>query len=180
MCSLISRTSWPTRDSVRPESRLAGPGSVAARLPPGARLALLVLAVFAGAALLAPALTSYDPNTQLDIEHLNHVPPSPAHLFGTDRFSRDVFSRVLFGARVSLKIAALSVLLSATVGTFYGVVAGYAGAWTDAVMMRLIDALLSIPRVLMLIAVLALWNPVSLTALILLIGLTGWFDLAPR
>ncbi len=148
------------------------------RLPAGARVALGVIALFVLGALFAPLLTPYRPWQQLDIVGLAGLPPSWAHPFGTDRYSRDVLTRMLFGARVSLAIASLAVLLSATVGTLYGAVAGYAGGAVDAVMMRAIDALLSIPRVLLLIAVLALWSPVPVAALVLLIGLTGWFDVA--
>jgi len=85
---------------------------------------------------------------------------------------------MLFGARISLSVAMLAVLLSATVGTAYGLVAGYVGGRVDAVMMRLLDACLAIPRVLLLVAVLALWSPVPLPALILVIGLTGWFEVS--
>lgn len=145
---------------------------------PGARAASGVILVFILAALFAPWLTRYHPWQQLDIVRLASLPPSWAHPFGTDRYSRDVFTRILYGARVSLAIATLAVLVSSTVGTLYGAVAGYAGGAVDAVMMRLIDALLSVPRVLMLLAVLALWSPVPVAALVLLIGLTGWFDIA--
>ncbi len=148
------------------------------RLPRGARVAVGVIAVFVVGALLAPWLTGYRPWQQLGIVTLRSLPPSWAHPFGTDRYSRDVLTRILYGARVSLAIASLAVLVSSTVGTLYGAVAGYAGGAVDAVMMRIIDALLSIPRVLLLIAVLALWSPVPLAALVLLIGLTGWFDVA--
>ena len=150
----------------------------AGRLEPGSRVAIAVIAVFVLAALLASVLTPYQPWQQLDIVHLKSLPPSWAHPFGTDRFSRDVLTRILYGARLSLSIAALSVLLSSTVGALYGTVSGYAGGVVDAVMMRVLDAFLSIPRVLLLIAVLALWSPVPVKALVLLIGLTGWFDVA--
>ncbi|MDE3173301.1 MAG: ABC transporter permease [Gemmatimonadota bacterium] len=149
-----------------------------ARLSPGARAAAGVIAVFALASLLAPWLAPYRVGQQIDIVHLASLPPSWAHPFGTDRYSRDVFTRILYGGRVSLSIATLAVVVSATVGTLYGAVAGYAGGAVDTVMMRVIDALLSVPRVLMLIAVLALWSPVPVAALVLLIGLTGWFDIA--
>jgi peptide/nickel transport system permease protein len=125
--------------------------------------------------LLAPWLAPYDPSLQPDIIALKDRPPSLRHPFGTDFASRDVFSRTLFGARISLSIALLAVLLSVTVGAAYGAVAGYYGGRVDDVMMRCIDAALSIPRILLLIAVLALWGSLRLPALILLLGLTGWF-----
>jgi peptide/nickel transport system permease protein len=126
-------------------------------------------------ALFARALAPYDPARQLDIIALKNAPPTRAHPFGTDVFSRDVLSRVMFGARISLSVAALSVLLATTIGASYGMIAGYVGGRVDAAMMHVLDALLSIPRVLLLLAVLALWQPVGLPGLILLIGLTGWY-----
>lgn len=129
-------------------------------------------------AILAPILAPYPPSAQLDIVLLKNRPPSLAHPFGTDWFSRDVLSRVIFGARVSLSVAALSALLATTIGTAYGLVSGYVGGVVDAFMMRVLDALLSIPRVLLLIAVLALWQPVPLPMLVVLLGITGWFGVS--
>jgi len=139
---------------------------------------LALIALLCTIALLAPLLAPYAPNTQLDIIALKNQPPSLAHPFGTDQYSRDLLSRMLFGARISLSVALLAVLLSATVGTAYGLIAGYFGGRVDAVMMRLLDACLAIPRVLLLVAVLALWSPVPLGALIAIIGLTGWFEVS--
>lgn len=151
-----------------------------ARLAGGraARLALLVIVALLLLAALAPWLAPYSPVAQPDIVALRNLPPSAAHLFGTDFASRDVLSRVMYGARVSLSVALLAVAVSITLGTGYGAVAGYAGGRTDAIMMRLIDAALSIPRLLLLIAILALWDGVGVPVLILLLGLTGWFGVS--
>jgi peptide/nickel transport system permease protein len=135
------------------------------------RFLIFVMAV----ALLAHWLAPFDPNRPIDIITHASLPPSAAHPFGTDMYSRDVLSRLLHGARISLSVACLAVLLSITVGTAYGAVAGYIGGRTDAAMMRVIDALLSIPRILVLLAIFALWGRVSLGALVLILGLTGWF-----
>jgi peptide/nickel transport system permease protein len=89
-----------------------------------------------------------------------------------------VLSRVLYGTRVSLTVATLAMLLSAIVGTLYGLVAASSNALVDTALMRFLDALLSIPRVLLLIAVLALWSPVPLWMLVLLLGATGWFGVS--
>ena len=140
--------------------------------------ALVVLGALGVIAVLAPLLAPYDPTAQPDIVGLRGRAPSLAHPFGTDLFSRDVFSRVLHGARVSLSIGLLSVLLSITIGTGWGAVAGYVGGRTDAVMMRLIDALLAIPRILLLLVVAALWTRLAIAALIVLLGLTGWFGVS--
>lgn len=143
-----------------------------ARWAGGVVIALCLVAAF------APLLSPYGPAEQLDIIGLKNRPPSFSHPFGTDWFSRDVLSRVLFGARVSLSVAALSAVLATTIGTGYGLLAGFIGGRVDAVMMRVLDGLLSIPRVLLLIAILALWQPVPLAVLILLLGVTGWFGVS--
>ena len=142
------------------------------------RAAVVVLALLSAAALLAPVVAPYAQSQQLDIVALKNQAPTLAHPFGTDRFSRDVLSRVIYGARVSLAIATLAMLASAVIGTTYGLVAATFGPWVDAALMRLLDAMLSIPRVLLLIAVLALWNPVPLWGLIALLGGTGWFEVS--
>lgn len=171
----------PTRDATAAGSPAPSATAGAFRrliADPRARWALAVAGVLVLLALLAPVIAPYSPSAQLDIVALKNRPPSAAHLFGTDQYARDLLSRVLYGARVSLAVAALSVALSATVGVAYGLVAGWAGGWVDGVMMRILDALLSIPRVLLLIAVLALWAPVPVWALIVLLGLTGWYGVS--
>lgn len=148
------------------------------RLDVASRVSLAALTALTVAALAAPLLSPYEPSQQLDIIALKDVPPRLAHPFGTDHYSRDLLTRVLFGARVSLSVATLAVLMSAFVGTAYGLVAATLGGRVDAVLMRLLDAMLAVPRVLLLIAVLALWSPVPLPALVVLLGLTGWFDVS--
>lgn len=142
---------------------------------PRSRVALVVLSVVVLAALFAPVLAPYDPSAQLDIVRLKSLDPSLAHPFGTDPYSRDVLSRVLYGARVSLSIAFAAVALSVSFGVLVGVVAGYVGGVVDAVLMRLVDAALAIPRLLLIIAVVALWGSVSVTALTILIAGVTWF-----
>jgi peptide/nickel transport system permease protein len=171
------RTVWRIRGFVFAES-LGRLIAAFRRLDTTTRVALVILVVFYLGALLAPILAPYGFSEQPDIVGMKNQAPTFAHPFGTDRFSRDLFTRVLYGARVSLSIATLAVLVSAIVGTLYGLVAAVAGRFVDTVLMRLLDAMLSVPRVLLLIAILALWNPVPLWMLILLIGLTGWFDVA--
>lgn len=142
------------------------------------RVAVCVLLLLYLVALLAPAIAPYSQSQQIDIVAMKDRPPSLAHLFGTDRFSRDILSRVLYGARVSLTVATLAMLVSAVIGTAYGLVAATFGKVVDSLLMRLLDAMLAIPRVLLLIAVLALWNPVPLWGLIVLLGATGWFEVS--
>jgi len=136
-------------------------------------LALRFLIFVAAVALFAHWLAPDDPN-RIDLALASRA-PSLVHPFGTDIYGRDVLSRVVHGARISLSVGFLAVVLSITVGTAYGAIAGYVGGRADAVMMRVIDALLSIPRILVLLAIFALWGRVSLGALVLILGLTGWF-----
>ena len=149
----------------------------AARLwtAPRARLGLLLVALLVLAAAAAPWLAPYDPSAQLDLATLQLAPPSTAHPLGTDLFSRDVLSRLLHGARISLSIAVLAVLVAVTVGTAVGLAAGYGGPVLDAVLMRVVDSGLAIPRVFLLLMVLALWERSTSLTLILVLGLTSWF-----
>jgi peptide/nickel transport system permease protein len=142
---------------------------------PAGRVSLAGIVLLAACALLAPWLAPYDPAAQPDMVALKGLPPSAAHPFGTDPYSRDVLSRVLYGARVSLAVAVLATAVSVVAGTAYGAVAGWRGGRTDAVMMRLVDAALAVPRVLLLLAVTALWGGLPLGPFILLLGLTQWF-----
>ena len=139
---------------------------------------LAVLVLLAVIALAAPLIAPYDPKIQPDIVALKNNAPSLAHPFGTDEYSRDVLTRIIYGGRVSLSIAFLSVVVAATVGTAYGAVSGYVGGLIDSAMMRVVDALLAIPRVLLLIAVATLWNGLGIVGLVLLLGLTGWFGVS--
>jgi peptide/nickel transport system permease protein len=125
---------------------------------------------------LAPWLVSFVPIDTLVAP--SEQGPTLTYPFGTDFAGRDVLSRVLYGGQVSLPVAFLSVLLAATIGTAYGAAAGLASATMDSIMMRLIDAALAIPRLFLLIAVLAIWGSPSVPMLILLLGLTGWFGVS--
>jgi peptide/nickel transport system permease protein len=138
----------------------------------------VVLVLLALLAATAPFVAPYDCLASQGVLNAKNLPPSLDYPFGTDQFSRDVLSRVICGSRVSLSIAFLSVLLAAAVGTVFGAVAGYLGGWLDALMMRTVDALLAIPRVLLVIAVATLWDGVGIAGLIWLLGLTGWFGVS--
>jgi len=134
-----------------------------------------VLAFFVIVAVAAPLVTSYDPRAQLDIVHLKNQPPSWSYILGTDVYSRDLWSRVAFGARVSLLVGALGMLVAVTLGTLVGAVAGYYRHWVDAVLMRGVDVGLALPRIFVLLIAIALFGQLPLAALVLVIGLTSWF-----
>ena len=143
-----------------------------------ARVAVGVLLVVLLTGILAPLLAPYDPRVQLDIAHLQTQPPSMAHPFGTDVFSRDVLSRVLYGTRVSMSVALIAVSVSMIFGTCVGALSGYAGGMIDAFVMRIVDAALSIPAVLLLIVVITLWGHITVVALTLLLAGVGWFGVS--
>lgn len=128
-------------------------------------------------AIAAPIISPYSPTEHLDIVKLRAQGPMLAHPFGTDLLSRDLLSRVIYGARTSLSVALLAVLVSTTLGVGYGMIAGYAGGKVDTILMRALDGMIAIPRPLLLIVLLSYWRQGS-TALILGIGLTGWFTIA--
>jgi peptide/nickel transport system permease protein len=140
--------------------------------------AVVFIVVLVLVAIAAPLITPYSPTEQLDIVRQKGLPPSWAHPFGTDVASRDLLSRVIYGGRTSLSVALLAVVLSTTVGIAFGMIAGYLGGIVDTVMMRTLDGLLAIPRVLLLIVALSFWSNGGATALILGIGLTGWFGMS--
>lgn len=129
-------------------------------------------------ALCAPVLAPYNPIQQLDLAAGRALPPSWAHPLGTDLFSRDLLSRLLYGARLSLGIASLAVGLAILLGTVVGLLAGWVGGWLDAILMRVVDGLLAVPRLFVVLLVFALWEAAGTTALVLVLGLTGWFGTA--
>jgi peptide/nickel transport system permease protein len=140
----------------------------------GVRIALVVIGLMIAVAVFAPLIAPYDPSTQLDIERMKNLPPSAAHPFGTDGFSRDVLSRVVHGSRASLGVAGIAVLVALTVGTAVGAIAGFVGGRTDQWLMRIVDGLLAIPRVLILLVLAAALGRLPIGGLALVIGLTGW------
>jgi ABC-type dipeptide/oligopeptide/nickel transport system permease subunit len=145
---------------------------------PSSRAALVILLIIVLTGILAPLVAPYDPAAQPDIVKLKSLPPSFAHPFGTDPYSRDVLSRVIYGARLSLTIGLLATLVSLTLGVAYGAISGYVGGLVDGIMMRVLDAFLAIPRLLLLLGILVAWPQFSIGAFILFLGVTGWFGLS--
>src|SRR5689334_19216464 len=122
------------------------------------RVPLIFVAVLVFIAIAASALAPYPPTKVLDPIALKSTSPSLAHPFGTDTESRDVLSRVIYGARVSLFVATASVAVGMFIGVLYGALSAIAGGKIDSAMMRVLDVALSIPRVLVLLAVSTLWD----------------------
>jgi peptide/nickel transport system permease protein len=129
--------------------------------------ALVVVVLIAG--LLSPLVAPFDP-TLITPDAL--APPTRAHLFGTDDLGRDIFSRVLYGARISPLVGLLAVAISASVGVTMGLIAGYAGGPADNVLMRVVDILLSFPGIVLAIGVVAILGP-GLNHALVAVGIAG-------
>jgi peptide/nickel transport system permease protein len=127
--------------------------------------------------LLTPLIAPHDPTAQGDIVMTRFQSPSFQHPMGTDKFGRDIFSRVLYGARISLTIGFIAVGLGVILGGAVGALAGYFGKWTDSVLMRFTDMMLSFPRLVLLIVIIALFEP-SIWLVVIVLGLTGWMSVA--
>ncbi len=146
------------------------------------RWSLALLAAVAGAALLAP-LAGGAVGDLGDVTARRFVPPfartadGALHVLGTDRFGRDLLERMAMGARVSLAVGFLAALLSTALGALLGGVAGYAGGWADRAIGAVTDAALSVPRVPLLLLLVALYQP-SVVLTVAAIGLTGWMTVA--
>jgi peptide/nickel transport system permease protein len=124
---------------------------------------------------LAPLITPNDPS-HLDAWRVL-LPPSAQHWFGTDELGRDVFTRVIYGARVSLKVGFVAVGIAVLIGTAVGLVAGFYGGWLDSLLMRLVDIMLCFPTFFLILAVIAMLEP-SIWYIMIIIGLTGWMGVA--
>jgi peptide/nickel transport system permease protein len=148
------------------------------------RLALfsMVLLIVLGAmALFAHEIAPYNPNDINPRDPLvaRGVPqePSTTHLFGTDNYNRDIFSRALYGIRISLGVGFLAMIISIVIGVVVGALAGYAGGVLDNLLMRLADVFLSVPSFILFLALNAILNP-SIWNLILILGFFSWMDVA--
>lgn len=154
--------------------------SIAARHFRKNRLAMAGLAVMVilyVITLVTPLIAPFDPAEQGNIVLTRYLEPSAQHLMGTDKFGRDIFSRTLYGARISLSIGFIAVGISITLGTLVGAFAGYFGGLVDSVLMRFTDMMLSFPRLVLLIVVIALFEP-NIYLVVIVLGLTGWMGTA--
>lgn len=135
----------------------------------------IVVAVLFLLSFLAPYITPYDPSV-IDAYHVL-MPPSAAHWMGTDELGRDVFTRIVFGARISLKVGFVAVGIAMVIGTIVGLVAGFYGGWMDSLLMRLVDIMLCFPTFFLILAVIAMLEP-SIWYIMIVIGVTGWMGVA--
>jgi peptide/nickel transport system permease protein len=141
------------------------------RRAPGVWLAILIIATLIALALLAPWLAPYDPNLQQLAVRLQ--PPSATHLFGTDSFGRDILSRIIYGCRPTLLLVSLVLLLTVPTGLLVGISAAMAGGWVETVLMRATDIVLSLPKLVLALALIAVLGP-GLFKGALALALTAW------
>jgi peptide/nickel transport system permease protein len=134
-------------------------------------IGLALIASFTLIAVLAPLISPADPLKQVLSTRLK--PPSPSHWFGTDQLGRDVLSRIIYGARISLLIGTVVVGLAGSVGTFIGLVAGYFGGWLDEALMRLTDVFFAFPALILAMAISGALGP-SLTNAMIAIAVVSW------
>ncbi len=135
-----------------------------------ASVAAVIVAVIALIALAAPLIAPYDPNTANGLERLRE--PSATHPFGQDGLGRDVLSRVLYGAQVSLKVSVLAVVFAATIGIPVGLASGYFGGIIDAALMRIVDAVLAFPGLVLALTLVLVLEP-SIVSLMLALGISS-------
>ena len=136
-------------------------------------ISLYVICFFYLIAVLAPFLAPYDPSAIDNVLETRYQPPSWDHPFGTDEFGRDLYSRALYGARVSLSVALLAVLIAISIGTLYGSVVGYFGGIIDNIMMRFVDVFIAFPTFFLLLMLVGVFQA-SIVAMVLILGLTSW------
>jgi peptide/nickel transport system permease protein len=145
--------------------------------------ALAILALTGIGVVLVPALAGHDPLAIGDVLALRLLPPGSVdrdgafHLLGTDRFGRDLFTRMMLAGRLSLAIGVVGSLLAGAVGTIVGLIAGWRGGWVDRLAMAVADTMLSVPRLILLLLCAALWSPGVETVVAVLVA-TGWMSVA--
>ncbi|MFH1577989.1 MAG: ABC transporter permease [Candidatus Omnitrophota bacterium] len=138
-------------------------------------IGITIIAVLSLAAIFASVISPYDPG-EIDRNSLL-MPPSLEHLMGTDSLGRDLFSRIVFGARISLSIGIIAVGIATIIGITLGSIAGFYGKWVDSLIMRFVDLMLCFPTFFLILAVVAILEP-SIFNIMVIIGLTSWMGVA--
>src|SRR5438093_11656714 len=163
----------PSREVARPGER--GTWTLAYERFLQHRLAVASIFVLSALALvcaLAAVVSPYDPEKTALL--LIHEPPSIEHPMGTDALGRDLATRILYGGRVSLSVGVLAVAVAITLGTLIGGVAGFYGRWIDGVLMRVVDMMLSFPRLFLLILFGVFFKGMTLGVIVIVLGLLSW------
>ncbi len=179
VAGLLAAWLWSWRAAARPEGAKevgVSQWDLAVRAFSRNRTAVAGLIVIVGlylVALLTPLISPYDPTFQGDLISERYVGLSTSHPLGTDQFARDVFSRLLYGTRISLSIGFVAVGISVTIGTLLGAIAGFLGGVIDGVIMRVVDMVIAFPQLVLLITIIALFEP-SIFLIIAVLGLTLW------
>ncbi|RCX15591.1 peptide/nickel transport system permease protein [Fontibacillus phaseoli] len=143
---------------------------------PYAMTGLVVLTFFVVMALLAPWIAKYDPS-RIDMMFPNLKPGTDGHLLGTDELGRDIFTRLLYSARISLLIGFSVALTSVIIGSIVGAISGYFGGWIDTIFMRFVDVMNSVPTLFLNILVLAIFSS-EIKYMIMILALTSWMSIA--
>ncbi len=133
-------------------------------------VALLVVLFFALCAVASPLIATHDPYEQNLREKLK--PPSKEHILGTDQLGRDVYSRIVYGSRVAFVVGILAVAISAVIGSLIGLVAGYFGGWVDNVLMRIVEAMMAIPPIVLALALVAIFGR-KISMLTIVLGISN-------
>ncbi len=135
-----------------------------------------IVSMMALAAIFAPLVATCDPLAMDLSPGARLQAPSPEHLFGTDNLGRDVFSRMVYGARISLSVGFIAVFISLAIGIFLGGLSGYYGGWVDGVIMRLVEVMYCFPTFFLIMMVIAFLGP-NIVNVMVVIGLTSWAGL---
>ena len=135
---------------------------------------IIVLLLFT-IAVFAPFVAPYNPDA-INVKHVLEA-PSFSHPFGTDDLGRDIFSRVIYGSRISLAVGFVAVGIATIIGIIFGALSGYYGGWLDTIIMRFVDIMLSIPTFFLILAVIAMLEP-SIWNIMIVIGITSWMGVA--
>jgi len=138
------------------------------------KLGIVIILLMIVGALFAPVLAPFNPDEIIESQIQG---PSLRHLFGTDDLGRDILSRTLYGARISLSVGFVAVIISVLIGTLLGALAGYYGGWFDGLMMRFVDVMLAFPSIFLILAIQAMLTP-NIYNVMIVIGLTSWMGVA--
>ena len=136
---------------------------------------LIIVSALVLISIAAPVIAPYEP-TEINIEEAL-LPPSASHIFGTDDLGRDLFSRMVYGARISMFVGFIAVGIALLIGVILGSISGFYGGKTDMIIMRFVDIMLCFPTFFLMLSVIAVLEP-NITNIMVVIGVTGWMGIA--